>query len=322
MKDSIKFNANWLEEYKPKLVKTKLGKVFVDTKFSRLLGRAPLMVPGMTPSTVSPEFVADTINAGYHIEIAGGGYFSPAGMEAALKQVADNVTPGSGIGINLIYVNPRMLQWGIPLIKELRERGFPIQSLTIGAGVPSIEVASEYIETLGLTHLGLKPGSIDAINQCITIAKAHPNFPIVVQWTGGRGGGHHSFEDFHQPVLQMYSKLRRCSNIILIAGSGFGSDEDTYPYLTGAWAREFNYPEMPFDGVLFGSRVMVAKECKTSLAAKQLIASCTGVDDNKWEQTYKKPTGGILTVKSEMGEPIHKIATRAVKRRRIILLRN
>ncbi|OUM53448.1 hypothetical protein BVG19_g2729 [[Candida] boidinii] len=311
-KGSIKFNANWLEEYKPKLVKTKLGKVFVDTKFSRLLGRAPLMVPGMTPSTVSPEFVADTINAGYHIEIAGGGYFSPAGMEAALKQVADNVTPGSGIGINLIYVNPRMLQWGIPLIKELRERGFPIQSLTIGAGVPSIEVASEYIETLGLTHLGLKPGSIDAINQCITIAKAHPNFPIVVQWTGGRGGGHHSFEDFHQPVLQMYSKLRRCSNIILIAGSGFGSDEDTYPYLTGAWAREFNYPEMPYDGVLFGSRVMVAKECKTSLAAKQLIASCTGVDDNKWEQTYKKPTGGILTVKSEMGEPIHKIATRAV----------
>lgn len=309
---SIKWAANWLEEYKPKLVKTSTGKVLVDTKFSKLLGRAPLMVPGMTPTTVNPEIIAATINAGYHIELAGGGYFNGPSMEAALTEVAKNVTPGSGIGINLIYVNPRMLQWGIPLIKSLRERGFPIQSMSIGAGVPSIEVATEYIETLGLTHLGLKPGSVDAISQCITIAKAHPNFPIVLQWTGGRGGGHHSFEDFHQPILQMYSKIRRCSNIILVAGSGFGSDEDTYPYLTGKWSQEYNYPSMPFDGVLFGSRVMTAKEAHTSLDAKKAIASCSGVPDDKWESTYKKPTGGIITVRSEMGEPIHKIATRGV----------
>lgn len=310
---TLTYAQNWLNEFKPKLIKTKEGKVYVDTKFSRLLSRAPLMVPGMTPTTVSPEFVAATINAGYNIELAGGGYFNEPSMVDALEQVAKNVKPGSGIGINLIYVNPRMLQWGIPMIKTLREKGFPIQSLTIGAGVPSLEVAGEYIETLGLTYLGLKPGSIDAIGQCITIAKAYPTFPIVVQWTGGRGGGHHSFEDFHQPILQMYAKIRRCSNIILVAGSGFGSAEDTYPYLTGTWSREFNYPEMPFDGFLFGSRVMAAKEALTSEDAKKLIVSCSGVQDSQWEQTYKKPTGGILTVKSEMGEPIHKIATRAVK---------
>ncbi|KAK6462909.1 S-acyl fatty acid synthase thioesterase [Scheffersomyces coipomensis] len=310
---SIKWAPNWLNEFKPTLIKTKGdNKIYVNTKFSQLLGRAPLMVPGMTPTTVNPEIVAATINAGYHIELAGGGYFHAGGMEAAIQQVIDNIKPGSSLGINLIYVNPRMLQWGIPLIKELRERGFPIQSLTIGAGVPSIEVAAEYIEELGLTHLGLKPGSIDAISQCITIAKAHPNFPIVLQWTGGRGGGHHSFEDFHQPILQMYSKIRRCSNIVLVAGSGFGSDEDTYPYLTGSWSNKFNYPPMPFDGILFGSRVMTAKEAQTSLDAKTLISKCSGVSDEKWEQTYKKPTGGIITVRSEMGEPIHKIATRGV----------
>ncbi|RLV86920.1 Fatty acid synthase subunit beta [Meyerozyma sp. JA9] len=310
--NSIKWAPNWLKQFKPKLTKTKEGKVFVDTKFSRLLGRPPLMVPGMTPTTVNPDIVAATINAGYHIEIAGGGYFSAGHMEGALKQVEAKIAPGSGIGINLIYVNPRMLQWGIPLIKELREKGFPIQSMSIGAGVPSLEVATEYIETLGLTHLGLKPGSIDAISQCITIAKAHPEFPIVVQWTGGRGGGHHSFEDFHQPILQMYSKIRKCSNIILVAGSGFGSDEDTYPYLTGSWSEHFNYPPMPYDGVLFGSRMMTAKEAHTSLDAKKAIAACTGVPDGEWEKTYKKPTGGIITVRSEMGEPIHKIATRGV----------
>lgn len=310
--NSIKWAPNWLLQYQPRLARTKAGKVFVDTKFSRLLGRPPLMVPGMTPTTVNADIVAATINAGYHIELAGGGYFNSAGMEAALNDVVKTITPGCGIGINLIYVNPRMLQWGIPLIKELRAKGFPILSMTIGAGVPSLEVASEYINDLGLTHLGLKPGSIESISQVITIAKNHPDFPIVLQWTGGRGGGHHSFEDFHQPVLQMYSKIRTCSNIVLVAGSGFGSDEDTYPYLTGSWSRSFGYPPMPFDGVLFGSRVMTAKEAHTSYAAKQAIADCAGVPDSQWETTYKKPAGGIITVRSEMGEPIHKIATRGV----------
>ncbi|KAH3679792.1 hypothetical protein WICPIJ_008526 [Wickerhamomyces pijperi] len=309
---NVKFAPNWLVEYQPKLVKTASNKIYLDTKFSRLLGKAPVLVPGMTPTTVHPDFVAATLNAGYHIEIAGGGYFNPKTFTAALDNVVKQVQPGTGIGINLIYVNPRMLQWGIPLIKELREKGYPIQSLTIGAGVPSLEVATEYIETLGLTHLGLKPGSIDSINQAIAIAKAHPTFPIVLQWTGGRGGGHHSFEDFHQPILQMYSKIRRCSNISLIAGSGFGSAEDTYPYITGEWSRAFNYPPMPFDGILVGSRVMVAKEAKTSPAAKQAIADAPGVPESQWEQTYKKPTGGIVTVRSEMGEPIHKLATRGV----------
>lgn len=311
---AVKFASNWLTEFKPSLVKNSHTKqLYIDTKFSRLISRPPLLVPGMTPSTVDPHFVSATLNAGYTIEIAGGGYFDPKLFQKALQDVVDNCKPGTGIGINFIYVNPRMLQWGIPLIKQLRDSGFPIQSLTIGAGVPSLEVASEYIETLGLTHLGLKPGSIDAINQCIAIAKAHPTFPVVLQWTAGRGGGHHSFEDFHQPILATYSRIRRCKNIILIAGSGFGSSEDTYPYLTGEWSRQFNYPEMPFDGFLFGSRVMLAKEACLSDEGKQLIADSPGVPDALWEGTYTKPTGGILTVRSEMGEPIHKIATRGVQ---------
>lgn len=311
---NVQFAANWLKEYKPTLIKnSNTGELFLKTKFSELLCKPPLLIPGMTPSTVDPEFVTATLNAGYYIELGGGGYFENKSFEAALTQVAENVKPGTGIGINMIYVNPRMLQWGIPSIKNLRENGFPIQSLTIGAGVPSLEVATEYIETLGLSHLDLKPGSVDSIYQVIEIAKAHPTFPIVLQWTGGRGGGHHSFEDFHQPILATYAAIRRCPNIILIAGSGFGSHEDTYPYLTGEWSKKFNYPAMPLDGFLFGSRVMIAKEAKLSVEGKELIASCSGVEDSEWEGTYKKATGGIMTVRSEMGEPIHKIATRGVK---------
>jgi fatty acid synthase subunit alpha len=58
---------------------------------------------------------------------------------------------------------------------------------------------------------------------------------------------------------------------------------------------------------------MVAKEAHTSSSVKDLIVAATGVDDADWEGTFNKPTGGILTVRSELGEPIHKVARRGVK---------
>lgn len=311
--NAVKYAIDWVKEFGPRLVATKSGHTYVDTKMSRLLGLPPVMVAGMTPCTVPWDFVAATMNAGYHIELAGGGYFMGPMMTDALKKIEKAIPAGRGISVNLIYVNPRAMAWQIPLIGRLRAEGVPIEGLTIGAGVPSIEVANEYIETLGLKHIAFKPGSVDAIQAVINIAKANPTFPVILQWTGGRGGGHHSFEDFHQPVLQMYGRIRRQENIILVAGSGFGGAEDTYPYITGEWAKNYGYPPMPFDGCLFGSRMMVAKEAHTSKDAKQAIIDAPGVDDAEWEKTYKGPTGGVITVRSEMGEPIHKLATRGVR---------
>lgn len=137
--------------------------------------------------------------------------------------------------------------------------------------------------------------------------------PIIMEWTGGRAGGHHSFEDFHQPILETYASIRRQPNIVLVAGSGFGGADDTLPYLTGDWALKFDYPPMPFDGILFGSRMMVSKEGLASDAVKQAMVDAPGVSDEEWEKTYKGPAGGVITVRSELGEPIHKIATRGVR---------
>jgi len=310
---AVKYAVNWVKEHGPKLIKTSAGQTFVDTKMSRLLGVPPLMVAGMTPCTVPWDFVAATMNAGYQIELAGGGYYNAKTMTAALSKIEKAIPPGRGITVNLIYVNPRAMGWQIPLLAQLRADGVPIEGLTVGAGVPSIEVAQEYIDTMGIKHIQFKPGSMEAIQAVVNIAKANPNFPVVLQWTGGRGGGHHSFEDFHQPILSMYGRIRRQSNIILVAGSGFGGSDDTYPYLTGQWARKFGYPPMPYDGCLFGSRMMVAKETYTSTNAKKAIVEAEGIDDSQWEKTYKGPAGGVITVRSEMGEPIHKLATRGVK---------
>ena len=310
---AVIYAVDWVKEHGPKLVRTAAGQTFVDTKMSRLLGLPPIMVAGMTPCTVPWDFVAATMQAGYQIELAGGGYYNAKTMTEALTKIEKAIPAGRGITVNLIYVNPRAMAWQIPLLGQLRADGVPIEGLTIGAGVPSIEIANEYITTLGIKHIAFKPGSVEAIQAVVNIAKANPHFPVILQWTGGRGGGHHSFEDFHQPIIQMYGRIRRCDNLVLVAGSGFGGSEDTYPYLTGTWSGRFGYPPMPFDGCLFGSRMMTAKEAYTSKNAKKAIAEAEGVDDSQWEKTYKGPAGGVITVRSEMGEPIHKLATRGVR---------
>ena len=311
-KHPVQYHTDWRARFGPRLIKTTAGQTFVDTKFSRLLCLPPIMVAGMTPCTVHPEFVIATMNSGYHIELAGGGYYDPQTMGEAIRTVASSLVPGRGVTVNLIYVSPQAIAWQVPLIKQLRAEGIPIDGVTIGAGIPTPEVANEYIRNLGLRHISFKPGSLDAIQQVINIAKSNDRFPVILQWTSGRGGGHHSYEDFHQPILQMYGRIRECENIILVAGSGFGGADDTYPYLTGVWSTTFGHSSMPFDGVLFGSRMMVAKETRTSKAGKQAIVNAKGSDDTEWEMTYKGSSGGVITVLSEMSQPIHKLATRGV----------
>ncbi|KAF9215697.1 3-oxoacyl-[acyl-carrier-protein] synthase [Podila verticillata] len=313
---SLRYAPNWVSEFQPKLVRSVNGEVHIDTRMSRLLAKPPLMVAGMTPSTVHEGFVSAVMNAGYHIELAGGGHYNEEAVRSKVKKIMQLTTPGASITLNTLFINVR--QWGFqaPLVPKLRREGLPMEGFCCAAGVPSLEVANEFISDMheaGIRHVSFKPGSSDAIRQVLAIAAAHPEMPIILQWTGGRAGGHHSFEDFHAPIFETYSAIRRHANVILVAGSGFGGAEDTLPYLTGDWSVEFDYPPMPFDGMLFGSRVMVAKEGMASLGVKQAIVDAPGVSDSEWEKTYKGPTGGVMTVRSELGEPIHKIATRGVR---------
>ncbi|RPB00289.1 hypothetical protein L873DRAFT_1827628 [Choiromyces venosus 120613-1] len=228
---------------------------FVDTKFSGLLRQPPVMAAWMMPCTVP--------------------------WDLALQKIQQNTILGACITVNLIYVNLQGMGWQIPLLQQLHSAGIPIEGLTIGGG---------YIETIGLKHISFKLGSIDAMQQVISIAKANPTFLVILQWTGGRGGSHHSFEDFHKPILQIYGCIWRCGNIAL----------------------KLKSPPMPFkNGVLFGSKMMTAKEAHTSSNAKKAMCEAEGIDDKDWEKTYKSPAAGVTMVWSEMDEPIHKLATDA-----------
>jgi fatty acid synthase subunit beta len=101
------------------------------------------MVAGMTPCTVHPSFVIATMNGGYQIELAGGGYFDPRMMETAVREIVAKTNPGAGICINAIYINPRLFNWQMDLVKSLRANGVGVEGVTIGAGVPSMEVATD-----------------------------------------------------------------------------------------------------------------------------------------------------------------------------------
>lgn len=277
------------------------------------------MVAGMTPTTVKAGFVSAVLDAGYHVELAGGGHYNAAALRTKVTEIQSKIPAGVGLTLNALYINPRQFGFQLPLWQEMRREGLPIEGFCVAAGIPSTEKAVEIIDGLrsaGIRHVSFKPGSVDGIRQVVNIAAANPDFPIILQWTGGRAGGHHSYEDFHQPIISTYRSIRQQRNISLVGGSGFGAadGEDVWPYLTGQWAVDkFGAQPMPFDGFLYASRVMVAKEAHTSSTVKDLIVAASGVGDEQWEGTYDKPTGGILTVRSELGEPIHKVANRAVK---------
>jgi fatty acid synthase subunit beta, fungi type len=303
---------NWKQMFGPRLLASEQGVVRLETKMTRVFGTPPVMIAGMTPTTVPWDFVATVMQAGYHIELAGGGYSEKKKFETAIRKLASTIPADRGITCNLLYANPKTIAWQTSLLRDLVSDGIPIAGITIGAGIPSPDVVKEYIQSIGLKHISFKPGSYASIDQVIAIAQQYPDFPIGLQWTGGRAGGHHSSEDFHSPILKTYGRIRKCPNILLIAGSGFGGGLDTFPYITGEWSHSFGYPSMPFDGVLLGSRMMVAKEAHTSIQAKQLIIEAEGVSDTNWHKTSDQPTGGVITITSEMGQPIHMLATRGV----------
>jgi fatty acid synthase subunit alpha, fungi type len=165
------------------------------------------MVAGMTPCTVNEPFVSAVINAGFHVELAGGGQHTEEYLRRRVNEILSNIGAGEGITLNILYLNPRLWGFQYPAVQAMRREGIPMEGICCAAGIPTLETANEIVSNLkaaGLRHVAFKPGSVEMIRRVIAIAKASPEMPIILQWTGGRGGGHHSFEDFHGPLLETY----------------------------------------------------------------------------------------------------------------------
>jgi enoyl reductase-like protein len=118
------------------------GEIHLDTPYSRLLGKPPIMVVGMTPSTVKAGFVSAVLDAGYHIKLAGGGHYNTAAL-SKVAEIQKQIPAGVGITLNSLYINPRQFTFQLPLWQEMRKEGLLIEGFCVAAGIPTTEKAVE-----------------------------------------------------------------------------------------------------------------------------------------------------------------------------------
>ncbi|KAK0227016.1 hypothetical protein EDD85DRAFT_975426 [Armillaria nabsnona] len=149
----VKYEDWWAKNWAA-LVKSSDGVVHLDMPFSRLLSKPPIMVAGMTPTTVKAGFVSAVLDAGYHIELAGGAHYNAAALHAKVAEIQTEIPDGVSLTLNALYINPAQFTFQLPLWQEMRKEGLPIEGFCVAAGIPTTEKAVEIIN--GLRNAGIK----------------------------------------------------------------------------------------------------------------------------------------------------------------------
>lgn len=272
---------NWAQ-FAPRVVHTGRGNR-VTTAFTKLTGRSPIMLAGMTPTTVDPELVAAAANAGYWAEMAGGGQVTEAVFDKHMAELDELLDEGRAIEFNTMFMDRYLwnLQFGTQrIVSKKRASGAPIDGVIISAGIPEFDEAVELVKNLqadGFPYVGFKPGTVDQIQQVLRIAKAVAPTQILMEVEGGSAGGHHSWESLDDLLLATYGEIRQTENVVLVVGGGIGTPERASDYISGQWAAAYDQYAMPVDGVLIGTAAMTAKEAHTSDQVKQFLVDTPGI---------------------------------------------
>ncbi len=307
--------------YAPTVVRLPDGRVKLSTKFTRLTGRSPILLAGMTPTTVDAKIVAAAANAGHWAELAGGGQVTEEVFAHRVEELSGLLEPGRTYQFNALFLDPylwKLQVGGKRLVQKARQSGAAIDGLVISAGIPDLEDAVELIGELndvGISHVVFKPGTVEQIRSVIRIATEVPTKPVIMHVEGGRAGGHHSWEDLDDLLLATYSELRSRPNITVCVGGGIGTPERAAEYLSGRWAQAYGFPPMPVDGILVGTAAMAAKEATTSPSVKRMLVETQGTD--QWIGAGKAQ-GGMASSRSQLGADIHEIDNSASRCGRLL----
>ncbi len=307
--------------YAPSVVALPDGRVKLSTKFTRLTGRSPILLAGMTPTTVDAKIVAAAANAGHWSELAGGGQVTEPIFSDRVEELAGLLEPGRTYQFNALFLDPylwKLQVGGKRLVQKARQSGAAIDGVIVSAGIPELEEAVELIEELndiGISHVVFKPGTIEQIRSVIRIATEVPTKPVIMHIEGGRAGGHHSWEDLDDLLLATYSELRSRSNITVCVGGGIGTPEKAAEYLSGRWAQSYGFPLMPIDGILVGTAAMATLESTTSPSVKRMLVETQGTD--RWISAGKAQ-GGMASSRSQLGADIHEIDNSASRCGRLL----
>ncbi|OKL49280.1 type I polyketide synthase [Boudabousia marimammalium] len=299
----------------PKLLTLPSGETVVETAFTRLTGNSPILLAGMTPTTVDPQIVAAAANAGFWAEMAGGGQYSAEVFTAHKNGLVEQLEPGRAAQFNSMYFDRFMwnLQFGVQkIVSKARSAGAPINGVTISAGIPEVAEASDLIASLkaeGFPYICFKPGTVEQIRSVLQIADANPHTPLVMQVEDGHAGGHHSWVDLDDLLSDTYADIRTRENVILCVGGGIGTPERAADYISGQWSLRHGLPLMPVDGILVGTAAMTVKEAKTSPQVKQLLKATPGVklnDQGGWVGRGKS-RGGVTSGLSHLHADMYEV---------------
>ncbi|GGG25249.1 type I polyketide synthase [Rhodococcoides trifolii] len=307
--------------YTPTLVELPGGKIGVETTFTTLTGRSPILLAGMTPTTVDPKIVAAATNAGHWAELAGGGQVTEEIFAGHVAELQTLLEPGRSIQFNSLFLDPylwKLQLGGKRLVQKARTAGAPFDGVVVTAGIPELDEAVALIEELtevGISHVSFKPGTVAQIRAVIRIANEVPDYQVNIHIEGGRAGGHHSWEDLDDLLIATYAELRARPNIVICVGGGIGTPERAADYLTGAWSEAAGYPAMPLDGILVGTAAMATLEATTSPEVKQLLVDTPGTPDWVGAGTAN---GGMASGRSQLGADIHEIDNAASRTGRLL----
>ncbi|KAJ1759773.1 hypothetical protein LPJ58_002093, partial [Coemansia sp. RSA 1591] len=305
---------SWKTKFGPALVRTHTDSVVrMDTRLQRLTGLPPVMIGGLAPTTSHAEFIAAASQAGYLAELSIHDVCTEAELIQRVSETAHKIQRGHSIVLNGDWASSQ--PWLMRAVQRMcQDLHLPILGLTLDdTPTPALAETVQALYAMNLQYVALKPQTVRQIHCVLDIADCvHPH-PVVLQWFGGRTGGHHSFEEFHMPIIQTYSAIRSRSNIVLVAGSGFGDAAGMLPYIDGSWGEMVDCAPMPFDGVLLRSRVMVAREAFTPASIKELIVQASGIDPYDLPALFNSDSKGITSIVDHKGRPMHVIANRAAQ---------
>ena len=297
------------------------GSVKLSTKFTRLTGRSPILLAGMTPTTVDAKIVAAAANAGHWAELAGGGQVTEPIFDARIEELTQLLEPGRAIQFNTLFLDPylwKLQVGGKRLVQKARQSGAPIDGVIVSAGIPDLEEAVALIDELngiGITHVVFKPGTVDQIKSVIAIAAEVPAATSSCTSRAAAPVGTTPGKTSTTCSSPHTVNFASCPNITVCVGGGIGTPERAAEYLSGEWAEQYGFPKMPVDGILVGTAAMATLEATTSPAVKQLLVETNGTDH--WVGAGKAQ-GGMASGRSQLGADIHEIDNTASRCGRLL----
>ncbi|MCB9641763.1 MAG: DUF1729 domain-containing protein [Myxococcales bacterium] len=307
--------------FAPRLVKDTKGDLRVENRYTRATGHAPVILPGMTPTTVDVGIVAAAANKGFTAELAGGGQVNESIFWLRMEELQQALEPGREVVFNGLYLDPYLWDLHVRkagLVQKARKAGYPLCGVTISAGMPDVQEAAALLDEfagLGLWLNAFKPGTLAQIKHVVKIAEAAPHHTIFVHLEGGKAGGHHSWEDLEQLLLEGYHLLRAQPNLVLCVGGGIGTEAQANALLSGRWSEIHDLPIMPVDAVLLGTLTMACKEATTSPQVKQALVDARGCD--AW--VFAGQVEGAMTSgKSALNADIHYVDNAASRCGRLL----